>query len=87
LCTKQGVEVELSDQGVLEQLNLLEDKKFVEVVGHAKRVTDLTTYSRTENYRRYGRPSAYNCQPYNSYSQIINQSKRKTSNVQNLIHT
>ena len=52
MCTKQGVKVELTDEGVLEQLDMLEDKKFVEVVCHAKRVTDLATYSRTENYRR-----------------------------------
>ena len=44
--------MELTDEGVLEQLNLLGDKKLVEVMSHAKRVTDLATYSRTENYRR-----------------------------------
>ena len=54
--------MELADEGVLEQLNLLEDKKLGEVMSHAKRVTNLATDSRTENYRRYGlHSSCSNC--------------------------
>jgi hypothetical protein len=49
---KAGDTIELTDEAVLEYAESLLDKKLAEVLRHAKRVTDLGTYSRTENYRR-----------------------------------
>lgn len=52
LSTKQGDTVELTDEAVLEYMETLPDPKLAEVMSRAKRITKLTTYSRTENFRK-----------------------------------
>ena len=52
LAMKAGDKIDLTDEAVMEYLESLLDKTTANVIRHAKRVTDLANYSRTENYRR-----------------------------------